>query len=283
MISRKWRLFVVIISLLNRLFTRPCRSDQAAIVLLILVVGTFANSGQCLAQKREIPPNHPYVPVLKLARTGLQALENVKDYEAVLTKRELIGKRLTTQQVEIKIRHQPFSVYLKFREPFAGREVLFVKGQNSNSLLAHEGSGLSSLIGTVSLPINSQEAMKGNKYPITMIGIENMVKTLIKQWEIETQYGECNVKYYPNAKLGNVECRVVETSHPTPRRQFLYEKTRLYLEKETNFPIRCECYGFPSRKGQKPPLVEEYTYSNLRVNIGLTDLAFDRKNPNYRF
>ncbi len=253
----------------------------------VLVPATLAlfcmTSGDLLAQKKEIPSNHPYVPVLKLAYAGLKAASELKDYQAVLTKREYIGKRLITQQVEIKVRHQPFSVYLKFREPFAGREVLYVQGKNNNSLLAHEGSGLSSLIGTVSLPVNSRDAMKGNKYPITMIGIENMVKSLIKQWESETQYGECEVKYYPNAKLGNVTCRVVETSHPTPRRQFPFKRTRLYLEKETNLPIRCECYGFPSRPGEKAPLLEEYTYTNLRTNVGLTDFDFDRRNPNYHF
>lgn len=258
-------------------------STTRLLVVSLVTLSVCANVNNCLAQKNKVPPNHPYIPVLKLARAGLDALEDVRDYEAVLTKQERIGKRLVTQQVEIKVRHQPFSVYLKFRKPFAGREVLFVQGQNNNKILAHEGSGLSSLIGTVTLPVNSSEAMKGNRYPITMIGLENMLSTLMKQWEFETQYGECDAKYYPNAKLGNIECRVVETSHPTPRKQFLYKTTRLYLDKETNLPIRSECYGFPVRKGDKPPLLEEYTYSNLRINVNLTDLDFDRKNPAYRF
>lgn len=267
---------------LNRNYKKQLLPGGRLLIPAMLVAFCISAS-EAQAQKKEIPSNHPYVPVLKLAYAGLEAVKEVKDYQAVLTKREYLGKRLVTQQVEIKIRHQPFSVYLKFREPFAGREVLFVEGKNNNSLLAHEGSGLSSLIGTVTLPVNSRDAMKGNKYPITMIGIENMVETLIKQWESETQYGECEVKYYPNAKLGNVTCRVVETSHPTPRKQFRFKRTRLYLEKETNLPIRCECYGFPARPGGQSPLLEEYTYTNLRTNTGLTDYDFDRRNPNYHF
>ena len=37
--------------------------------------------------------------------------------------------------------HQPFSVYMKFLKPraVAGREVIWVKGQNDNKLIAHEG------------------------------------------------------------------------------------------------------------------------------------------------
>ncbi len=267
---------------LAQIHKQPLKVRGRLIVSALLVTFCLTTS-QVLAQKSDIPSNHPYVPVLKLAYASQEALKDVKDYEAVLTKREYLGKRLVTQQLQIKVRHQPFSVYLKFREPFAGREVLFVQGKNNNQILAHEGSGLASIIGTIPLPVNSRDAMKGNKYPITMIGIENMLKTLIKQWESETQYGECEVKYYPNAKLGNVPCRVVETSHPTPRKQFRFKRTRLYLDKETNLPIRCECYGFPARPGDKSPLLEEYTYTNLRVNVGLTDYDFDPRNPKYRF
>ncbi|MBR9800594.1 MAG: DUF1571 domain-containing protein [Rubinisphaera brasiliensis] len=235
------------------------------------------------AQARDIPENHPYVPVLKVAGVAQKAIREVNDYQGVLTKREYIGKKLHTQQMEIKVRHEPFSVYLKFREPFAGREVLFVEGQNNNQMLAHEGSGLASIVGTISLPLDSSRAMENNKYPVNMIGMSNMIDKVVERWEYETQFGECEVKYYPNAQLGNVQCRVVETSHPQPRRQFRFSLTRLYLDKETNLPIRCECYGFPMSPNEKPPLLEEYTYTSLRVNVGLRDFDFDRNNPSYQF
>ncbi|MCA8987796.1 MAG: DUF1571 domain-containing protein [Planctomycetaceae bacterium] len=235
------------------------------------------------ASAQGIPEGHPFVPVIKMAKTAEAAVKNVQDYQAVLTKREMIGKELTTTQMEIKVRHQPFSVYLKFREPNAGREVLYVAGKNDNKILAHEGTGITAMFGTVSLDVNSNQAMQGNRYPITMIGIQNMTEKMIETWTAESQFGECDVKYYPNAQLGNVSCRVVETSHPTPRRQFKFSTTRLYLDKETDLPIRCECYGFPLKEGDPAPLLEEYTYTNLRTNIGFTDFDFDSKNPSYQF
>jgi len=259
------------------------RTLRHALAVAAVCLCTSAAQTALAQNQSDVPANHPFAPVINLAMKGQEATQKVKDYEAVLTKREYIGKELVTSQMEIKVRHEPFSVYLKFREPHAGREVLYVAGQNGGKILAHEGSGLSSLIGTVSLDVNSREALKENRYPITMIGIRNMVSKLIEQWEVESQYGECEVKYYPNAQLGNVECRVVETSHPVPRRQFKYSTTRLYLDKETNLPIRCECYGFPVSPGEKAPLIEEYTYTNLRTNTGLTDFDFDRNNPAYQF
>ncbi|MCP3695353.1 MAG: DUF1571 domain-containing protein, partial [Planctomycetaceae bacterium] len=35
--------------------------------------------------------------------------------------------------------------------------------------------------------------------------------------------------------------------------------------------------------GAKPEVVEEYTYLNLKINVGLTEEDFDTKNPKYNF
>ena len=52
---------------------------------------------------------------------------------------------------------------------------------------------------------------------------------------------------------------------------------------ELNLPLHYESYNWPSRPGEQPQLVEDYTYQGLRPNIGLSDIDFDVKNPNYRF
>jgi hypothetical protein len=47
--------------------------------------------------------------------------------------------------------------------------------------------------------------------------------------------------------------------------------------------VRLQNYDFPSRRGGKPELVEDYFYTNFRANTGLTDLDFDTRNPAYAF
>jgi hypothetical protein len=125
--------------------------------------------------------------------------------------------------------------------------------------------------------------MSESRHPITNMGLAGLVDGVIEQWEEETKYGEIEVKYYPNAKLRGMECKVIESSHPRPRRQFKFQMTRLYIDKATNLPVRVEQYGFPAAPGQKPPLIEEYTYWNIRTNVGLTDRDFDPENPSYGF
>lgn len=234
------------------------------------------------SSKKPARQQHPLVPALAIARTALEKVEQSKDFEAILDKHEVVKNRVSKHKMHIKLRHKPFSVYLRFFEPHAGREVIFVDGKNQGKLLAHE-AGIKALAGTVALSPNSPEAMSESRYPITRIGIANMVKGVIAQWETEKQYGECQVKYYPNAKLGSLNCQVIESTHPKPRRQFRFHMTRLYIDKKSGFPVRVEQHGFPKQPGAKPPVLEEYTYQNLKVNVGLKDVDFDPRNPKYRF
>ena len=231
----------------------------------------------------ESSPQHPLRPAIRIASESLERLETVNDYEATLMKRERIQGELQSETMRIKFREAPFSVYLGFGGENAGREVLYVEGRNQNNMLAHEGSGLKSLVGTVSLSPSSPDVLAHSRHSITEIGLRNLLRYMIERWESEAEFGECEVQYYQNAKLGERECLVIESTHPQPRRQFRFHMTRLFFDKETSLPVRVENYGFPPRPGMDPLLEEEYTYSNLRTNVGLTDRDFDRNNPSYAF
>lgn len=229
------------------------------------------------------PAEHPLRPAIRVAQLSLEALDGVKDYDCELTKRELIGQQLLTQVMYMRLREEPFSLYCKFGPPHAGREVLFVAGRNNNQILAHEGSGVKSLVGTVSLPVDGPDARAENRHPLTQAGLRNMVRLLIEQWERESEYGEIDVQFYPNARLGQTQVCVIESRHPVPRRQFLYHITRFYMDATTRLPVRVENYSWPQHPGGQPLLVEEYTYRNVRLNVGLDDRHFDRSWREYNF
>jgi hypothetical protein len=72
-------------------------------------------------------------------------------------------------------------------------------------------------------------------------------------------------------------------THDEQKPQYDFHLARVFLDRELNVPIRYEAYGWPSHPGAPLPLLEEYTYMDLKVNIGLTDADFDASNANYRF
>jgi negative regulator of sigma E activity len=62
-----------------------------------------------------------------------------------------------------------------------------------------------------------------------------------------------------------------------------YQVGRIYLDKQSRLPVRAEMFSWPAKADDDPPLLEQYTYSSVRINVGLTDADFDRHNPDYRF
>ncbi|MFN0054242.1 MAG: DUF1571 domain-containing protein [Planctomycetales bacterium] len=223
-------------------------------------------------------------PVLKAARTSRDAVRELPGYSTTFIKQELTPKKgLIRQVMKVKYRRAPFSVYFKFVEPHAGREVLFVEGKNKGKLQVHEATGVVSLAGTLSLSPTGDEAMKENRYPITMFGMEKLLDTLIQQWEQSLAEPDTEVKQFPQAKVGEVECRMFEVTHPKQRGELKFQKTRMFIDKKSGLPIRVEQFGFPPKAGGESPLVEEYTYTEIKAETSLTDKDFDVKNDQYGF
>lgn len=258
-----------------------------------LFVGTLATglslAGQSVraddriaASTKKGDSSTPLTPALAQARATLDALKKVKDYTATFFKDELVGKTRVIQQMSLKFRESPFSVYLRFQKDLDGREVIFVDGKNDGKLLVH-GSGIESIVGTLKLAPDHKKIMEENRYPFTMIGMSNLMKTLVGQWERELPQSDLAVKMFPNAKLGNVECKVFESTRAKKTAEGQFHVTRLYTDKATQMPVRVEQLDFPTKAGDQPQVLEQYTYIDLKTNVGLTDMDFDTKNKSYKF
>ena len=269
-----------------------------AVVLSICFGGTLARGEESTATANtDAAPSaqaaaagvqqHPLMPALEWARNGYQKIDReIKDYTCTLIKRERInGQLLDHEFIFCKVRHNPFSVYMYFLGPAAqqGREVIYVEGKNNGDLLAHEGKGPKSLFGTVALKPTSILAMTNNRYPITEVGVKNLTHRLIEVAEQDVKYDECTVNFFKGAKVGDVSTTLIEVNHPVPRRNFLFNVAKVYVDDQLDIPIRYEAYEWPATPGGEPVLLEEYTYTNMKVNVGLTDADFDDNNPAYKF
>ena len=64
-------------------------------------------------------------------------MQNVRDYTGVMIKREQVQGRLQPENViSMRVRNQPFSVYMRWLSPkqSTGQEVCFVQGRNDNKM-----------------------------------------------------------------------------------------------------------------------------------------------------
>lgn len=238
-----------------------------------------------LALNSPAPGEHPLVPAVRWAKECLHNMRNIHDYSAKLAKRERIDGTLTDYEyLKVKVRHEPFSVYISFIGParVKGQEAIYVKGRNEGKLLAHS-NGMKKIFGTVSLHPDSMLAMTGNRYPITEMGIRRLTERLIEVGEHDSHFGECEVKAFPNTKINGRDCVCLRVIHPVQRREFIFSMAKIYVDSELNIPVRYEAYDWPHEPGGEPLLTEEYTYLDVRLNNGFTDRDFEVTNPEYQF
>ena len=236
---------------------------------------------------------HPLDRALAMAYAGYTGIQqNYHDYTAMLVKRERVNNQVTAPSyMQLKIRNernfgnvqQPLSIYMKFLRPqnVSGREVIWVQGQNQNKLIAHETSPLLRLK-SFHLDPDGFVAMQGNRYPIYEAGIENLAKKLIEKAERDKKAGDCRVEYRPGAQINKRPCTMIEVIHDQKRAPYEFHRAKVYIDDEYKIPVRFAAYDWPL-PGQKPGLLEEYTYINIKMNVGLTDQDFNTKNPAYKF
>jgi hypothetical protein len=247
-------------------------------------------SGLAILRQKPLDENaarmqHPLTPLVAWLEDSLRQMDNLRDFSCTFKKREFVDGKLGEQQsMFVKMRMQPHSVYLYFLDPdVRGQEAIYVAGKNGGNLLAHPIGIKQTLVGTLSLAPNDPQAMEGNRYPITDFGFRRLAERYLERCKYEMQFGECEVRVIEGARVNDRVCTCVEIVHPVKRSEFRYGRCRLFIDNEYNLPIRCEGNEWPSRPGEEPPLVEEYTYSNLKLNLGFTDADFDVNNPQYGF
>ena len=239
--------------------------------------------------------SHPLLPTLRIAREGyLRIVRDVRDYTCVMIKRERVNGRLRgPEQLFAKVRHErfedekllsPFSVYMRFTGPESvrNREVLFVKASGRDKVLVKNGGKRLSFL-TVALNPIGPIAMTGNRYPVTEFGIKRLIERMIILGEQELAHDECEVEIRDDVDFDERVCQCIEVRHPIQRPHFAYHLVRIYIDNELRVPVRFESYGWPEAGSEVPRLLEEYTYRDIKLNVGLGDADFQRDNPAYGF
>ena len=251
-------------------------SSKPAVAADEASVRDAAPSNETTAKKETAPLT--LLDVIDYAKPSREAMEEVKDYTAVFRKAELVKGRMVRQEMDLKFRTKPFSVYFRYRSgQEKGRQAIYVDGKFGNRLVVKEANGLGAIAGRLTFDLNDRTVMAENRYPVTNVGIGNLLKTALTVWERESKLeaAEVDVKFFPNAKLGDLPVEAVQLTHRKPLRDVKFQMSRVYFDKETKLPLRAERYGWPRQAGEKPPLVEDYTYTNLKTNVNLTDADFD--------
>jgi hypothetical protein len=226
----------------------------------------------------------PIAKAIRIIADCQARYQTVNDYTCTFYKRERVEGNLTPLHImTMKVRTKPQSIYLRFQRPAHGREAIYIAGRNSGRILAHD-VGLNKLLaGTLQLEPTSAQAMEDNRHPITEAGIGPLIDTVAKRWAVELNPDDSILTFRDDMLVGSSRCSMIESTHPHRRPHFLFHKVKVYIDQELGLPIRFEAYNWPKLPHAEAELVEEYNYSNLKLNVGLHDIDFDIANTTYSF
>ena len=234
------------------------------------------------AQPRPLNPDGTTVmdEPLRLMAAARQTYQGVQDYTCVLIKRERLRGQLQADQViTMRVRAQPFSVYLHWDEPrsMAGQEACYVTGRNNGMMRVHSTGLVGAIGGWVTLDPRDPRVMEHSRHSITEAGIGNLIERYGTRWEEERKLNVTDARV-ADFVYNTRPCRRVECIHP-PGGQFTYYRSILYFDNETHLPVRVENYDWP-RGGRgnaaDGELIETYSYINLKLNAGLPDATFNK-------
>lgn len=228
---------------------------------------------------------------VEMLKKGVKFLESTPDYTAQFMKRELVnGELLEEQTMAMKLRHEPFSIYLKWMDFEVGREVMYVDGVNDGKMLVHSGGWKARLPAILMAP-DCTLAMKEARYPVTRAGLLSLATTIIdynSQDLVARNYSRC--VQLDDQMVGDRSCATFILEYFDRDSSKEYRKSVTLIDKEWCVPLYIKNFGWPGEDFNQEDadldestLIEHYTYSDVKFRSSLSALDFDNTNEDYNF
>lgn len=209
----------------------------------------------------------------EVIRSTTKSIQKIQTYEFDLIKREYAnGKDTKYQLLQAKVQVEPLKIYIKFIKPrrLAGREALFVDG---NLIVRRGGTRMSDLV--LMIDPCSPLAMDGNRYPITHMNPHKICVELVDHIKNELKFDPV-IKRRPNSKYNGQIGTHYRLTHNKKQKGMRCKTAEMLISDEHNIPIYFKVVNWANIT------VEEYAFSNIKINWDFDHDTFNRNNPEYK-
>lgn len=205
---------------------------------------------------------------------------NIHDYRVTFTKQELVGNKLTAEQVtEVRFRESPYSVDMVWKRNAAraGR-VLYVEGarvdKKGNELAYIKPSGILGGIGIkVWRAIHGRDAELEARRTIDQFGFKNSLGLIIKYSELAKVEGKLDLEYVGDGMIDGRPTYVIERRLPYTGEEQPYPDRLLIVHIDKEWFLPTGCFSYSDDDGED--LLGRYLLTGVEFNIGYEDADFD--------
>src|SRR5262245_11928180 len=179
----------------------------------------------------------PHMIVQRMA----SAYDGIRDYTALFFKRERIkGTLLPLEQIELHFQ-EPFKIYMAWRQPHAGRVVVYIEGENDDKMLVKPGG----VLGFVHLTLDptSTLAIRQAHHTIREAGLQKTIALLMREYKRGMREGQMTLSFQGYGEVdGRPAYHLVFVCHADRRSGYYAQRGALWIDSEYFLPTQISLY-----------------------------------------
>lgn len=201
-----------------------------------------------------------------------------RDYSGYMVRQERVGGKLMAEQTaELRVRVEPFAVYMKTLAPKAllGQELAYSAGKKDDKVRVR-AAGVAGVSGFVGVSADDAKATVESKHTVPNTGIGAVLRRVDAALEAEKKAKTAPQILVAEYKFQDRPCTRYEVFCERPHAQRYAYRMVMYLDAETKLPVRFEAHDQPKAGDAAGELLECVSFVGLKFNAGLGEAVFDK-------
>ncbi len=219
---------------------------------------------------------------LALLEQGRERLQKLSGYSVTFARQERIGgELLDPQTMKLKVRHHPFSLYMKWTQGDRGRQLIYVEGLNEGQVLVQPGGLIGRATGALPLAPNHEKILAESRYPATMAGFLAMTDIIMEHHREDLKRASgMRSEIRGDQSFDERPCFLTTLTYDNEQVNPVYRKSLIFVDKELSIPVCLKSYTWV--KGKELPvddeesLIESYSFTGLETTTQLSDNDFEK-------
>lgn len=230
----------------------------AALCLLLAVLPAWSGAAE---------PGGEIGEILAKANATYSGLQ---DYTCQFSRKELFeGKLKEEKGITLKYK-KPYRYYMKWSKDSI--EVIYAQGHYDNMMVIHGGS----IFSFMRVAVPPAWALKHGRHTLMEADMGYIMNVIEKNYQQVLRDKDGVISYEGPQEVNGQPSLHFKGVFP-PDRGYYGHVVHAYMHSEHGLPIKLVVHGW------KNELLEQYEYTDLKFNVGLTEADFDINNPSYLF
>jgi outer membrane lipoprotein-sorting protein len=231
------------------------RSIAIFLAVVVLVVHAVP---VCLAKDR--------IDLDELMIRAVSSYSQVSDYTCLFHRTELIEDRLVAEKNSVFRFKKPKSIYLRITEgKNKGVVTVYIEGQNKDKMVVRPKG----ILGVLKLKLDpeGERAMEDSRHSIRDAGIGHILQLVEDNYKKWKSIGRGTITYLGEHDLPEGRSHAVKAVFPQGNGYYGHV-IDIRFDSESYLPVKIKVLDWEDR------LIEEYEYTNIKLNINLTEKDF---------